>query len=487
VALGLVGLTVVGAYLSARRIAGPVRRLARVADAAARGSLEPSSVQLEGPREIRELAESFVNMLAKRREAEEALRLVQADLERRVAARTEELRQSEEHLRQARQLEALGRLAGGVAHDFNNVLTTITGNAELLAQDLDAIYAPEHIREEVREVQQSAAHAAAIVRQLMAFSRQQAALPVPLDLGRVVLELEKMLRRLCTEDVRLSITADGDLRPISADQTQIGQVLVNLVVNAQDALPNGGSVRVRVYSIAIEAGSSAVGAPRPGLYTCLEVADDGVGMAPETARHIFEPFFTTKAPGKGTGMGLATVHGIVQQCGASIDVETKPGQGTAFRVLFPALAEPAPVPAPVREQALPQGHEVILICEDEPSVRALSASFLRSAGYEVLEAGSGAEALQLAAARTDVSLLATDVVMPQMNGVQLARSLRQRLPELRVLYLSGYTAEVLDYRTESGTKDELLTKPFTRAELLARVRNALDAARREDAAAKARG
>jgi signal transduction histidine kinase len=480
VALALVGLSVAGAYLAARRIAGPVRRLAQIADAAAQGSIEPAAVPLEGPREIRELAERFGNMLVKRREAEDELRLVQAELERRVTARTEELRQSEEHLRQARQLEALGRLAGGVAHDFNNVLTTITGNAELLIQDLGAISAPDQIQEEAREIRHSAAHAAGIVRQLMAFSRQQATAAVVLDLGRVVLDLDKMLRRLCTADVHLSVTAEPDLRPISADPTQIGQVLVNLVVNAQDALPNGGSVRVRVSSIDVQAPSRAgASAPTAGRYTCLEVADDGLGMDPETARRIFEPFYTTKAPGKGTGMGLATVHGIVKQCGAQLDVDTRLGHGTTFRIYFPAVAEAVPAPAAPRDQPVPTGREAILLCEDEPSVRTLSAGFLRSGGYEVFEAGSGARAIELAAEQPDIALLVTDVVMPVMNGVQLARLLREQRPELRVVYLSGYTASVLDHRSDSSLKDMLLTKPFTRAELLVRVRRALDAPQEE--------
>jgi CheY-like chemotaxis protein len=309
----------------------------------------------------------------------------------------------------------------------------------------------------------------------MAFSRQQSTVPVVLDLGRVVLDLEKMLRRLCAADIQLSISAEPDLRPISADPTQIGQVLVNLVVNAQDALPNGGSVHVRVSSANIEAPSGSAGAPPAGRYTCLEVADDGVGMDAETARRIFEPFFSTKPPGKGTGMGLATVHGIVKQCGAQIDVDTRPGHGTTFRVYFPVVAAPVSAPAVTRPEAVPTGREVILLCEDEPSVRAISAEFLRSGGYEVLEAGSGAQALELAARRPDIALLVTDVVMPVMNGVQLGRALRERRPELEIVYLSGYTASVLDHRTDSGAREELLSKPFTRAELLARVRGALDA------------
>jgi signal transduction histidine kinase/ActR/RegA family two-component response regulator len=476
VAFATLALSAAGAYLSARRIARPVRRLASAAEAVAEGELD-TAVPAEGPYEIQELAASFNNMLTKRREAEAELRRIQVELEQRVAARTEALRQSEEHLQQSRQLEALGRLAGGVAHDFNNVLTVISGNAELLAMDLSALNAPEQVKLGLSEIQESASHAAEIIRQLMAFSRQQVAEPVVIDLGHVVLDLEKMLRRLCTEDVALSIEVEPGPHSILADPTQIGQVLVNLVVNAQDALPAGGRVRIRAYqqdndplqeSSAIELGS--------GRHVCLEVADDGTGMDAETSRRIFEPFFTTKAAGKGTGMGLATVHGIARQCGAQITVETQPGQGAKFRILFPAAVSATETTPHSRkvETATPRGRETILLCEDEAHVRTLTASFLRSGDYDVVAASSGQEATELAAQRPEIALLVTDVVMPEMNGVQLARQLREGLPRLRVLYLSGYTATIIDSRTDSGARDELLAKPFTRAELLRRVRRALD-------------
>lgn len=475
VALGMICLTTAGAFLSARRIVRPLRRLASAAEAAARGDLE-GSLQLEGPREIQELAGSFSNMLGKRREAEDELRRTQAELEQRVVARTEALRQSEEHLQKARQLEALGRLAGGVAHDFNNVLTAIGGNAELVAADLEALNAPDEVKDGIAEIRQSAAHAAEIIRQLMAFSRQQVAAPVVLDLGRTVLALERMLRRLCTEDIRLSLSVDPGLRPILADPTQVGQIVVNLVVNAQDALPDGGNVRVRVYELErTPEPDQAATAPGQGRHVCLEVTDDGLGMDAETARRIFEPFFTTKAPGKGTGMGLATVHGIAKQCGAHIEVDTQPDQGTTFRVLFPAAAQSLAPPASASEPAVPRGRELILLCEDEVSVRALTATFLSSGGYDVLAASSGRDALALAKSRPDTALLVTDVVMPEMNGVELARQLRERLPSLKVLYMSGYTASIIDSRTDSGARDAVLAKPFTKAELLRQVRRALDA------------
>jgi two-component system, cell cycle sensor histidine kinase and response regulator CckA len=219
-----------------------------------------------------------------------------------------------------------------------------------------------------------------------------------------------------------------------------------------------------------------------GRHVCLEVTDDGMGMDAATSRRIFEPFFTTKAPGKGTGMGLATVHGIARQCGAQITVETQPGQGAKFCVLFPAVllsTETAPHSRRV-DAATPRGRETILLCEDEAHVRALTASFLRSGEYDVLTASCGNQAIELAAQRPEIALLVTDVVMPEMNGVQLARQLRERLPRLKVLYLSGYTATIIDSRTDSGARDELLAKPFTRAELLRRVRRALDGTRPRD-------
>jgi signal transduction histidine kinase/ActR/RegA family two-component response regulator len=474
VAVGMVALTVVGAFLSARRIVRPIRRLVRALEAAAQGQIE-TPLQVEGPNEIQELAASFDHMLGKRREAEDGLRRTQAELEERVIARTEALRQTEEHLRQARQLEALGRLAGGVAHDFNNVLTVIAGNAELLAINLNTIGAPANAKTYLNGIQHSASHAAELIRQLMAFSREQVVAPVVLDLGRTVLDLEKMLERLCAEDVALSISVDGGAPPILADPTQIGQILVNLVVNAEDALPAGGSVRVAVYPLeAQQAPDSLRAGLAPGLYVCLEVADDGVGMSPETARRIFEPFFTTKAPGKGTGMGLATVHGIVKQSGAHVDVETRPGHGAKFRILFPAVVGGVVRTPPALAQTVPRGHETILLCEDEEGVRAVTASFLESSDYDVLIASSGREALELAETRRDIALLLTDVGMPEMNGVELATRLCERRPDVKVLYMSGYTASVLDSRPISGAEDQLLTKPFTRTELLSHIRRVLD-------------
>jgi signal transduction histidine kinase len=474
VAIGMVALTVAGAFLSARRIVRPIRRLVSAVEAAAQGKIE-TPLQVDGPNEIQELAASFDHMLGKRREAEDGLRRTQAELEERVIARTEALRQTEEHLRQARQLEALGRLAGGVAHDFNNVLTVIAGNAELLAIALNTIGAPDSAKTYLQGIQLSAAHAAEIIRQLMAFSRQQVVAPVVLDLRRTVLDLEKMLERLCAEDVALHISVDSAAPPIRADPTHIGQLLVNLVVNAEDALPDGGSVWISVYPLeAQQAPESLRAGLAPGPYVCLEVTDDGVGMSPETARRIFEPFFTTKAPGKGTGMGLATVHGIVKQSGAHVDVETRPGHGAKFRILFPAVIDGVVRESPAPTRAVPRGHETILLCEDEEGVRAVTASFLERSDYDVLIAASGREALGLAAARPDIALLLTDVGMPEMNGVELATRLRERYPGVKVLYMSGYTASVLDSRTGSGVDDELLTKPFTRAELLSHVRRTLD-------------
>jgi signal transduction histidine kinase/ActR/RegA family two-component response regulator len=486
VGIGVIGIIAAGAFFSAHRIVQPIRRLAEAADAAAGGDLDHPP-EVEGPREIRDLAASFGEMLVKRREAEGELLHVQEELEERVAARTLALRQSEEHLLQARQLEALGRLAGGVAHDFNNVLTAIGGNAELIAAELSSIEAPRDIQEGVAEIRQSTAHAAGIVRQLMAFSRQQVAEPVVLDLGPAVVDLEKMLRRLCPEDVRLNVSIDSELQPILADPTQVGQILVNLVVNARDALPQGGNIRVHAYGFESDPtrGASVAGLER-GRYVCLEVADDGVGMDPETAQRIFEPFFSTKAPGRGTGMGLATVHGIVQQLGGQIDVQTEQGHGTTFRLFFPVARRALSSTSGSTDATAPRGREAVLLCEDDASVRTLAANFLRSGDYEVLTAGSGHQALELAESRPDISLLVTDVVMPEINGVQLARRLRERLPKLKVLYLSGYTASVIDSRTDTGARDELLAKPFSRSDLLGRVRCAIDGGRNADGASSAK-
>ncbi|RJP35909.1 MAG: response regulator [Phycisphaerales bacterium] len=385
----------------------------------------------------------------------------------------------EEQLIQSEKVRAVGQLVGGVAHDFNNVLTTILGHVDLArveaqtrVADVDVLLA------RLGEIRESAELAADVVRQLLAFSRQQVAQPRPISLNDVIRGSERMLRRLIPESVTLRIEAAPDLRGIRADSGQIKQILLNLVVNARDAMPGGGTVTLATRNVDLADPSSAARAGvSPGAYALLEVRDTGSGMDEATLRHAFEPFFTTKAMGLGTGLGLATVHGIVKQSGGSVAIESESGTGTTIRIYFPALDRvPESRPDAARLGApAPGGTETVLLCEDDLLVRPLVARMLKNAGYRVLTAENGAAALD-AAARFEglVHLLITDVVMPDMDGKALADALTSQRPGIEVLYVSGYTSDVIAHH---GVMDEgvhLLEKPFTSAELLCAVRRLLD-------------
>jgi len=478
--LAIIALTSAGVVISARGIVAPIQRLVRATESAADGRIDVA-IDTQGNDEIAELAACFRRTLDRRSEVERELRETQAELELRVIARTEALRTSEEHLRQARQLDSLGRLAGGIAHDFNNILTVILGNAEFVARELEQMRGRSDASEAIIELKASAEHAATLTQQLLAFSRKQATDPIAIDLGRLLREVENMLRRLIAENVSLEVKAAHDLAAIRADPAQLRQIVVNLVVNASDALPRGGTIRVSAVNSKIDSSDlPATPGLAPGDYVTLEVMDSGTGMDRAPLERIYEPFFTTKPVGKGTGMGLAIVHGIVKQAGAHLTVESSPGVGTTFRIFFPAFLER------LREAksdllSIPVGHETLLLCEDEPSVRKLIASMLQSAGYDVLVADSGRTALALSRDRSDIALVITDVVMPDMNGVELAHAMRGRMPEVQILYLSGYTSDILDTRAEldkSDKKDRLLEKPITREALLRAVRQSLDARQR---------
>jgi two-component system cell cycle sensor histidine kinase/response regulator CckA len=356
-------------------------------------------------------------------------------------------------LLQSQKLESVGQLAGGVAHDFNNLLTVISGYASM---SLDQIGPEHYLREPLVEIAQAADRAAALTSQLLAFSRRQAATPKLLSLPDLVRNLEKMLRRLIGEDIELTISADDGVAPILADPGQIEQVIVNLVVNARDAMPGGGR-------IAIRAGMSL-------SRVVLSVADTGTGMTPEVEARIFEPFFTTKEQGKGTGLGLSTVYGIVKQAGGEIAVETEIGRGTTFRIILPA-AEGAPdAPAGAVARSAASGNETILVAEDEPGVRRFVKDVLSASGYTVLEAGNGREAVELAAGYGGrIHLLVTDLVMPEMGGIDLAERMKELGQRAAVLYMSGYSERQL----ASEAAGALIEKPFTPAALLERVREAL--------------
>jgi CheY-like chemotaxis protein len=366
-----------------------------------------------------------------------------------------ERRRLEEQLRQAQKMEAVGRLAGGVAHDFNNILTAIQGQCELLLQLLEP-KAPARRHGEL--ILRAAARAASLTGQLLAFSRKQVLQPRVLDLNQIIADLKAMLSTLIGESIEFVTELDPSLPRVKADPSQLEQVIVNLLVNARDAMPDGGRLTVRT----INSGGQAQ----------LEVRDTGVGMDAETLPRIFEPFFTTKKPRKGTGLGLSMAYGIVAQSGGTITAESAPGQGALFRVTLPpadGALEPSVVPAP---GPAPRGHETVLLVEDDGDVRQFLFEVLESHGYRVLAARDGVEAVKLAEREPrGAELLLTDVVMPRMSGPEVAERLRPLWPPMKVLFISGYAEQSL-----GAPGAALLKKPFTVLELLRRVRAVLDAA-----------
>ena len=383
-------------------------------------------------------------------------------------------RRLEDQLRQAQKMEAVGRLAGGVAHDFNNLLMVIQGHTSLLSERLQEGSAE---RRSVDQIQKSSERAAALTRQLLAFSRMQVMQPRVLDLNGVVADTGKMLRRVIGEHIDLILRYDSGLGRVKADPGQIEQVLLNLVVNARDAMPSGGKVVIETCNLSLdEAAARRISSLHPGSYVVLSVSDTGVGMDPETQSHIFEPFFTTKEQGKGTGLGLATVYGIVQQSGGHITVYSQPGQGATFRLYFPRVEEPADRGSGIRPRPkMPKGSETILLVEDETEVRELAREALRRGGYAVLEASDGANALRVAESFTGlIHLLLTDVVMPKLGGPDLAARLLEMRPGLRVLYMSGYSEFISAGHGEIGPLTYFLQKPFSLESLGRKVRDVLD-------------
>ncbi len=379
----------------------------------------------------------------------------------------------EEQFLQAQKLESVGRLAGGVAHDFNNLLTVIGGYCSLLRAGLEDGH-PWHGA--LAEMSVAADRAADLTRQLLAFSRKQMMRPRAVDLNDVVSGAEKLLRRLIGENIELCVVA-GSTRPVLADPGHLGQVLMNLAVNARDAMPDGGRLTIATADAELdEVQAGARPEARPGSYQVLVVADTGCGMDEATRAHVFEPFFTTKEVGKGTGLGLASVYGIVKQSGGFVEVESASGRGAAFTLYLPAAREaarPAEVPAAARD--LPRGRETILLVEDEENVRALCRKVLQGSGYDVMEAGDGADALRVSAAHAGpVHILVTDVVMPHMNGRALFDRLATERPGLRVLFVSGYLDGDLLRHGVLRQGQAFLNKPFTPEELALKVREVLD-------------
>jgi signal transduction histidine kinase len=382
--------------------------------------------------------------------------------------------QLQEQLRQTQRMDAVGKLAGGVAHDFNNLLSVILSYASMIG---DSLSPTDPLRADVEEILRAAGRASELTRQLLAFGRQQVMKPRVLDLNRALPGLENMLRRLVGEDVAFSVVPGAQLGKILVDPGQLEQVVLNLVVNARDAMPRGGSLTIRTDNATVDAAHAALHpGVVPGEYVTLSLSDTGHGMDAVTRARIFEPFFTTKAQGKGTGLGLSTVWGIVTQGGGHISVQSAPGAGATFRVYFPRVTleteEPALEPA---APATLTGNETVLVVEDEELVRKLVSEVLRRAGYQVLEAQDGAEALEVHEKYAGtVQLLLTDVIMPRMNGRELAESLKRTRPSMRVLYVSGYTEDAMIQKGISDGSLAFLPKPFTPHALLSKVRDVLD-------------
>jgi PAS domain S-box-containing protein len=384
----------------------------------------------------------------------------------------------EEELRQAHKMEAVGRLAGGIAHDFNNLLTIINGYSEVLVHRLRPDD-PGH--EMVRQVRKAGERAAALTQQLLAFSRRQPLAPIILDLNALIADMAVMLRRVIGEDVELITELNPDLCRTKADRVQLEQVLLNLAVNARDAMPGGGRLTLRTHSADLDAHRLRDGSVMPaGRYAVLDVEDTGTGMDEPTQALIFEPFFTTKEVGKGTGLGLAMAYGVVRQCGGFIDVRSAPGQGTRFAIHLPQATGEAQQKRPAAQlEVPPPGTETILLVEDEDGVREIAGSSLEALGYTVLRARNGEEALALAGNYAGtIHLLVTDVIMPKMSGAALAARLSILRPDLQILYVSGYPGTALATHGVSDSGPQFLPKPFTPTALAHRVRDLLDGARR---------
>jgi PAS domain S-box-containing protein len=396
-----------------------------------------------------------------------------------------ERRQLEEQFRQAQKMESIGRLAGGLAHDFNNLLTVIGGHADLLRGRLQ----PEDpLHRRITLIQEAAAHAADLTKQLLAFSRKQVLAPQVLDLNAVVVEIEPMLRRLIGEDIDLVTAPARGLGTVKADPAQIKQILLNLAVNARDAMPQGGKLTIETENVELDGRYARLHPDvSAGTYVMLAVTDTGIGMDEETRARIFEPFFTTKAAGLGTGLGLATVYGIVKQSNGAISVYSEPGLGTTFKVYLPRVLEPADAVAAAPAAGLRGGTETILLVEDNEMVRTLTCEILKRQGYTVVEAQHGADALDIARRyHGPIHLLLTDVVMPEMSGPELVSRLAPHRPQMKIVYMSGYTADAIDHQGMLDGGIEFLPKPIGLDTLVRKLREVLDGRGRAPLAEAAR-
>ncbi|WP_309085374.1 response regulator [Chelativorans sp.] len=416
-------------------------------------------------------------LLEARRAAEKAnaeLMELNRTLEERIAEAVEARLKSEGALRQAQKMEAVGQLTGGIAHDFNNMLAVILSSLNLLERRLAK---GEDISRYIAAARDGANRAASLTQRLLAFSRQQTLAPQPLNANQMVAEMSELLRRTLGETVQIETVLAGGLWQVFADKNLLENAVVNLAVNARDAMPEGGRLTIETANCHLDEAYAAEHAIKPGQYVMIAVTDTGTGMTPEVMAKAFDPFFTTKGPGKGTGLGLSQVFGFVKQSSGHINIYSEVGHGTTIKIYLPRFygaAAKAPKRKVGQDLALPSGREVVLLVEDDQQVLSLTAQMLRDLGYGVIEAHDGTEALEALAAHPDISLLFTDVVMPEMNGRRLAEEALKRRPNLKVLFTTGYTRNAVVHNGVLDPAVNLLQKPASLEQLAAKVRAVLD-------------
>jgi len=470
-----------------KTITAPILELVRLTGAVSTGkdySLRSAVVRED---ETGSLAAGFNEMLAQIQIRDEELKKYQEQLEKRVALRTDELagankqlqnelaerKRTEDQLRHAQRMEAVGRLAGGVAHDFNNILTAIIGYGALLQMRIPV---GDPLRHNVDEILESANRAAALTHSLLAFSRKQALNPKPVDLPKVMERVAKLLQRLIGEDITLVRKGVTENLVVVADSSQLEQVLMNLATNARDAMPKGGQLILETKRMALDEQFIATHEYiKPGVYALIMVSDTGTGMDRMTAARAFEPFFTTKDMGKGTGLGLSIVHGIVKQHEGYVNVYSEPDHGTTFKIYLPLAEAEAAAGKQASKPELKQGTETILMAEDDATIRRLTRSVLESAGYTVIEAVDGLDAIEKMRQHRDaIKLLLLDVIMPNKNGREVYEESIRVIPGVKILFISGYTADILHDKGPSNSENKIITKPVSPAELLNKIREILD-------------
>lgn len=470
----ILGALLIGIWYARRtahRITSPLLALTNAAQELAQGR-RTGKVEIESGDELEDLGRTFNAMVSELQKSYSELEAKNAQLEREIEERVQaqqERTELQNHLIQSQKMEAFGQLAGGVAHDFNNILAIVVGNSELVEVLLDGAEQRD-VRRLVGEISDAADRGAELTRQLLTFARREADNPRVMDLNDILRRFEALIRRILEETIDLRIERGHELRKIFADPGRIEQVMMNLCVNARDAMNGSGTLILRTRDESLETPlTTTTGRAAPGRYSVLEAQDTGAGMSPEVLERVFEPFFTTKPAGQGTGLGLATVHGIVRAAGGLLNISSSPGQGTTFSIYFP-VHQGRELMAQAREEPLPpQGNgERVLICEDNEAVRLMTGRILEKGGYKVTSTATAAEAVELLG-DVDFALLVTDVVMPEMDGGELVETAKLLKEELPVLFVSGYTAGVLDSYGINSESPSFLRKPFRAAALLERV------------------